>query len=303
MHISEDKFTAKSPLIQRVRQRIRDLRMSPSTESAYVGWTVKFIFHFGIKNPADMGGKEVTEYLSWLATEKRVSASTQNQAFNALLFLYHRVLEKPLENIKAERARTEPKLPVWLTKDECVRLFAAMTGENTLAAMLAYGTGLRLMECLRLRVKDVDFAHRAIVVRQGKGEGCSHTGRIGGVGRVGAGQLGLVTLAVGTTPAQRDGAFGGAGAARLQAVVAAAGDGGIGPLCAGQSTAATVTVIVTPRYITRHDAVYRVERELQGGGAGVDGQHAEVWGERHEGAQDDRQAARQGRCVSCQCAR
>ena len=170
MHISESTFRAKSPLIQYLRGLIRSLRLSPSTEDAYVGWAVKFIFHFGVKNPRQMGGKEVTEYLSWLATTKKVSAATQNQAFNALLFLYNRALEKPLENIKAERARREPKLPVWLTKDECVRLFAAMTGENKLAAMLAYGTGLRLMELLRLRVKDLDFGNGALSVYQGKGK-------------------------------------------------------------------------------------------------------------------------------------
>ena len=143
--------------------------MSPSTEDAYVTWAVRFVFHFGVKNPADMGGNEVTEFLSYLATVKKVSASTQNQAFNALLFLFNRVLEKPLENIKAERARREPKLPIWLTKDECVRLFAAMEGENRLAAMLAYGTGLRLMELLRLRVKDLDFSNGVLSVYQGKG--------------------------------------------------------------------------------------------------------------------------------------
>ena len=169
VHISESHFKAKSPLVQQLRGLIRSLRMSPSTEDAYVGWAVKFIFHFGVKNPREMGGKEVTEYLSWLATTKKVSAATQNQAFNALLFLYNRALEMPLENIKAERAWREPKLPVWLTKDECVRLFDAMTGENRLAAMLAYGTGLRLMELLRLRVKDLDFGNGVLSVYQGKG--------------------------------------------------------------------------------------------------------------------------------------
>lgn len=148
---------------------MRSLRMSPKTESAYITWIVNYVFHFGIKNPSLMGAPEVTEYLSWLATEKQCAASTQNQAFNALLFLYVRVLEKPLENIKAERARREPKLPEWLTKDECRKLFAALNGESKLLAQLAYGTGLRLMELLRLRIRDLDFNNGVLSVYRGKG--------------------------------------------------------------------------------------------------------------------------------------
>ncbi len=145
--------------------------MSPSTESAYIHWTVEFILHFGgNRNPMDMGGAEVTEFLSWMATEKKCAASTQNQAFNALIFLYARVLEKPLENIKAERARREPKLPEFLTKEECVALFDKLQGDNKLMAQLAYGTGLRLMELMRLRLKDLDFTNGLLSVYQGKGK-------------------------------------------------------------------------------------------------------------------------------------
>jgi integron integrase len=143
--------------------------MSPRTEDAYIHYACDFIFANGKRHPETMGSQEVTSYLSMLATEKKVAAATQNVAFNALIFLYSRVLEKPLENIKAERARREPKLPDWLAKDECRKLFEAMTGETKLMAMLAYGTGLRLMELLRLRIKDLDFGNGVILVYQGKG--------------------------------------------------------------------------------------------------------------------------------------
>lgn len=162
-------FKAKSPFIADLRLKMRALRMSPRTEDAYVHYVADFIFFHQKKHPLNMGAPEVTEYLSHLAIVKKVAASTQNVAFNALIFLYSRVLERPLENIKAQRAQRERKLPDWLTKDELIKLFDALTGDNRILAQLAYGTGMRLMELLRLRVKDVDFRNGVISIYQGKG--------------------------------------------------------------------------------------------------------------------------------------
>lgn len=144
-------------------------RMSPRTEDSYARVVVDFIFHFGKRHPKDMGTLEVSNYLSWLATEKKCAASTQNVAFNALVFLYSRVLKKPLLDIKAERATTPARIPEMLTKEELRRLFDHMDGDHKLIAMLGYGTGMRLLELLRLRVKDLDFGNGLISVYLGKG--------------------------------------------------------------------------------------------------------------------------------------
>lgn len=148
---------------------MRALRMSPRTEDSYVHYVCDFIVFNGKKHPSEMGNEEVTRYLSHLAVERNVSASTQNVAFNSLIFLYSRVLEKPLENIKAERATRPARVPEFFTKEEIVSLFSSMTGESKLMAQLAYGAGLRLMELLRLRIKDVDFANGVLLVQFGKG--------------------------------------------------------------------------------------------------------------------------------------
>src|SRR3989304_3590598 len=169
--ISSPSSAAKPRLLDQVRQAIRTRHLSYSTEQAYTGWIKRFIFFHNKRHPAEMGEAEIGRFLSSLATERRVSASTQNQALNALLFLYHKVLEKKIGLIQGVvRAKRPRRLPVVLTKEDVKRVLSCMTGTPWLMALLLYGAGLRLMECCRLRVKDVDFSRNQIVVRAGKGD-------------------------------------------------------------------------------------------------------------------------------------
>lgn len=157
-------------LLDQVRMRIRRLGLSIRTEEAYVGWIRRFVLATGKRHPREMGAREVESFLTGLAVHGKVSASTQNQALSALLFLYREVLELDLswmEDIR--RAKKPERLPVVLGRDETAALLAQMDGTTWLMAALLYGAGLRLMECLRLRVKDVDFARNEITVRHGKG--------------------------------------------------------------------------------------------------------------------------------------
>jgi integron integrase len=160
----------KPKLLDQVRQAIRTRHYSHRTEKAYVHWIKRFIFFHNKRHPLEMAEAEIAQFLSSLATEGRVSASTQNQAFNALLFLYHEVLSKKIGLIDGVvRAKRPQRLPVVLTKDEVKRVLDRMDGVPRLMALLLYGAGLRLMECCRLRIKDIDFARNEIVVRSGKG--------------------------------------------------------------------------------------------------------------------------------------
>ncbi|MBE2291335.1 MAG: integron integrase [Xanthomonadaceae bacterium] len=156
--------------MDQVRARMRVKHYSVRTERAYAGWIRRFILANGRRHPSGLGGPEVEAFLTLLATRGHVAPGTQNQALAALLFLYREVLgvELPwMENvIRAKRPR---RLPVVLSAVEVRRLLAAMDGQVWLMASLLYGTGMRLMECLRLRVKDVDFARSEILVREGKG--------------------------------------------------------------------------------------------------------------------------------------
>ena len=157
-------------LLDQVREVMRVKHYSIRTERAYIGWIKKFILFHGKRHPKEMGEPEVEAFLTWLATECKVAKSTQNQAFNALIFLYREVLQAPLEcRINAVRPGKKQRLPVVLSKEETLRLLNAMSGVPQLIAKLLYGTGMRLMECLRLRVKDVDFELNEIRVRDGKG--------------------------------------------------------------------------------------------------------------------------------------
>jgi len=163
---------AKPPvlLLDRVRQRIRLKHYSLRTEQAYCDWIRRFVVFHGKRHPSGLGAGEVEAFLTSLAVEGRVAASTQNQAKSALLFLYKEVLgvELPwLDNV--ERARTPARLPVVLTRDEVSRVLARLHGVHRLIGSLLYGTGLRILEAMRLRVKDVEFSRREILVRHGKG--------------------------------------------------------------------------------------------------------------------------------------
>ncbi|MBA3241072.1 MAG: phage integrase N-terminal SAM-like domain-containing protein [Acidobacteria bacterium] len=141
------------------------------TEEAYVSHVKRFILFHRKRHPSEMGADEIRQYVSHLANEGRVSASTQNQALSALLFLYREVLGSDLPFIDGiERAKRPVRLPVVLTRVEVERVLASLSGTHHLMAGLLSGSGLRLMECVRLRVKDVDFGYSQITVRDGKGE-------------------------------------------------------------------------------------------------------------------------------------
>jgi integron integrase len=144
--------------------------MSPRTEEAYVAWVRRFILFSAKRHPAAMGEAEIARFLTALATVRRVSASTQNQALSALLFLYEEVLDRRLEWLKdVARAKKPIRLPVVLSRPEVERLLGSLRGTPWLMASLLYGAGLRLMECARLRVKDLDLDRNEITVRDGKG--------------------------------------------------------------------------------------------------------------------------------------
>lgn len=157
-------------LLDQMRARMRRLGLSLRTEEAYIGWAKRFILANDKRHPRDLGAHEVEAFLTRLATHGHVAASTQNQALSALLFLYREVLQQELpwmDDIR--RAKRPERLPVVLSREEVASLLDEMSGVTWLMASLLYGAGLRLMECLRLRVQDVDFLRREITVRHGKG--------------------------------------------------------------------------------------------------------------------------------------
>jgi integron integrase len=162
---------ARAPrLLEQVRGAIRARHYSPRTEKAYVAWIKRYIFFNGMRHPRELGVAEVTRYLTHLATAGRVSASTQNQAFSALLFLYREVLEQPLAGLDdVVRAKRPVRLPLVLARAEVAAVLRELRGTPRLMASLMYGAGLRLLECARLRVKDVDFLRGELTVRDGKG--------------------------------------------------------------------------------------------------------------------------------------
>ncbi len=157
-------------LLQQLRDRIRMRHYSIRTERTYGHWIKRFIAFNGMRHPGDMGAPEVTAFLSSLASERNVAASTQNQALSAILFLYKEVLQIELPWLDAvHKAKKPRRLPTVLTRAEVRALLAHVEGTNGLIARLLYGTGMRLMEGVRLRVKDMDLEQREVVVRHGKG--------------------------------------------------------------------------------------------------------------------------------------
>lgn len=157
-------------LLDQVRERVQYLHYSRRTEQAYVHWCRAFIRFHGLQHPRNLGGADVEAFLSWLASNRHVAPATHRQALSALLFLYTKVLCLDLPWMRQIGSpRIKPRLPVVLTKDEVSRVISLLEGEHRLFAQLLYGTGMRLSEGLQLRVKDVDFDHRAIIVRDGKG--------------------------------------------------------------------------------------------------------------------------------------
>ncbi len=163
-------LTQSPRLLDQVRGKIRLKHYSIRTEQAYVDWIKRFVLYFDKRHPAEMGAPEVEAFLTHLAVQGRVAASTQNQAKAALLFLYREVLEQDLpwlQNI--EQAKAPKRLPVVLTEAEAQAVLSRLDGTHWLVAGLLYGSGLRIMEALRLRVKDVEFGRGEILVREGKG--------------------------------------------------------------------------------------------------------------------------------------
>src|ERR1041384_3882633 len=162
---------AGTKLLTQMRQAMRVRRYSRRTERAYVAWVRRYVRFHDLRHPADLGQNEVTAFLTHLAESLKVSASTQNQALAALLFLYGEVLQRPVGWLAAlVRAPDKKRLPVVLTRDEVKAILAHLRGTPLLVAQLLYGTGLRLLEALTLRVKDLDFARHEIIVRGGKGD-------------------------------------------------------------------------------------------------------------------------------------
>ena len=160
----------KPKLLDQVRNVIRRKHYSIRTEQAYIDWIKRFIIYHGKRHPGEMAEEEVAEFLTHLARDLNVAASTQNQALSALLFLYKEVLKHEIGWLeKVERAKRPPKVPVVLSRAELKQIFAHLHGVPKLMAGLLYGSGLRLMECVRLRVKDVDFELGQIIVRDTKG--------------------------------------------------------------------------------------------------------------------------------------
>ena len=157
-------------LLDRLRLALRMRHYSPRTEEAYVGWARRYILFHGKRHPEEMGADEVAAFLSSLASERRVAASTQNQALAALTFLYRHVLDVRLSELQGVvRAKRPKRLPTVLTREEVAAVLAALDGASQLVALLLYGAGLRLIECIRLRIKDIDFAGHQLCLREGKG--------------------------------------------------------------------------------------------------------------------------------------
>jgi len=157
-------------LLDQLRQQIRALHYSIRTEQAYVHWVRAFVRFHGLQHPSDLGGDAVQAFLTWLAAEQQVSVSTHKQALSALLFLYQKVLRQRVPWLdEVSRPQRAPRLPVVLSQDEVAQVLGALPEAHRLFGQLLYGTGMRLLEGLRLRTKDIDFARRAIIVREGKG--------------------------------------------------------------------------------------------------------------------------------------
>lgn len=163
--------TDKKPkLLTQLSQAIRSRHYSRKTEATYIHWIKRFIFFHHVRHPKDMAEPEINAFLTHLAVKEHVSASTQNQALCAIIFLYKYVLNRKIGDIgEVIRAKQSRYIPVVMTKDEVKAVVGNLTGDKKLMISLMYGTGLRLMECLRLRVQDIDFGRNEITVRDGKG--------------------------------------------------------------------------------------------------------------------------------------
>ncbi|WP_319557695.1 phage integrase N-terminal SAM-like domain-containing protein [Thiomicrorhabdus sp.] len=163
----------KSPLLDEMRSQLRREGYAYSTENSYCDWVKRYVKFHGIKSRSDMRGNanyKVEQFLTYLAVNQNVSPSTQNQALNALVYCYSKVLESPFSEVKASRSRKEPRIPVVLTKEEVTEILSLMNGTAGLITKLLYAGGLRITEAVRLRIQDIDFGFKQITVRNGKGK-------------------------------------------------------------------------------------------------------------------------------------
>lgn len=168
--LSEISESAPGPILRQLLDALRARHYSLRTEESYAGWVRRFLARYQGRPPATLGADEVNAFLSGLAIDDKVAASTQNQALAALLFLYQEVLHRPFPDVDAlVRARRPIRLPLVMSRDEVKAVLARLQGTSRLVGALLYGGGLRLLEALRLRVKDVDFARGQLVIRDGKG--------------------------------------------------------------------------------------------------------------------------------------
>lgn len=159
-----------SSILEQLRTKIRRLNYSYRTENAYTGWIIRFIRFNNLRHPLDLNESHIVAFLNHLAIKRKVSASTQNQALCAIVFLYKQVLEKPFKELDdLKRAKETEHIPVVLSVDEAREIISQLKGVKKLVVKLMYGSGLRISECLRLRVKDLDFDYRQIQVRNSKG--------------------------------------------------------------------------------------------------------------------------------------
>ena len=170
-HPYQQSPAARKPrLLEQLRQALRSRHYSRRTEQTYCQWVKRFIYFHKVRHPAEMAEPEINAFLTHLAVKERVSASTQNQALSAILFLYRHVLNRKIGDLgEVIRARKPKRLPVVMTREEVKLVLSHLKGDRWLMASLMYGAGLRLMECLRLRVQNIDFAANQITVRDGKG--------------------------------------------------------------------------------------------------------------------------------------
>lgn len=159
-----------SALLTDLRHALRVRHYSYRTERSYVDWVKRFIRFHDLRHPKELGARDISRFLTWLAIQRNVSASTQSQALSAITFLYVHVLHQPVERLAdVERAKKPRQLPGVFSEPEVARVLSELSGQYWLMAAMLYGSGLRLMECVRLRCKDIDFQYRCIVVRDGKG--------------------------------------------------------------------------------------------------------------------------------------
>jgi integron integrase len=169
---SQNPTIVKKPkLLNQVRHALRTKHYAVKTEEAYVHWIKRFILFHNKRHPKEMGEKEINEFLTHLAVKEKVAASTQNQALSAIVFLYKHILKIELGNFgNVVWVKKPAKLPVVFNREEVTKVLNQLSGTNLIMAMLLYGGGLRLSECLQLRVKDIDFQYKQIIVRSAKGD-------------------------------------------------------------------------------------------------------------------------------------